>query len=404
MPSETAQRTNRIPEKGLPQNTIIQELEAKLKRDLTYSSGKILCSMCTNPHSFAKQIYRKYLEKNLGDPSLFPASAELEQETISMLGSLLSNPQASGSIVSGGTEANIIALWAARNLAKKERGEVIVPVSAHYSFDKASNLLNLKLIKVKLNRRFQMDVKAAEKAITSKTVAIVGLAGSTGLGVVDPIRELSEIASAHNIYLHVDAAFGGFVLPFLKELGYKPLDFDFSLPGVCSITIDPHKMGLAPIPAGGILFRDAKMGEAVSMKVPYLSGEMKQSTLLGTRSGASAVAVWALLMHLGRAGYTAVVERCLGLTWKLAEAIQKIDGLDIVTEPTLNVVGVKSDTVDVSLVFQELRKRGWAVSLFLDYLRIVIMPHTKPSHIKRFLEDLQRILENLNRKVNYASP
>jgi len=394
MPSETAQRTNRIPEKGLPQNTIIQELEAKLKRDLTYSSGKILCSMCTNPHSFAKQIYRKYLEKNLGDPSLFPASAELEQETISMLGSLLSNPQASGSIVSGGTEANIIALWAARNLAKKERGEVIVPVSAHYSFDKASDLLNLKLIKVKLNRRFQMDVKAAEKAITSKTVAIVGLAGSTGLGVVDPIRELSEIASAHNIYLHVDAAFGGFVLPFLKELGYKPLDFDFRLAGVCSITIDPHKMGLAPIPAGGILFRDAKMGEAVSMKVPYLSGEMKQSTLLGTRLGASAVAVWALLMHLGRAGYAAVVERCLGLTWKLAEAIQKIDGLDIVTEPTLNVVGVKSDTVDVSLVFQELRKRGWAVSLFLDYLRIVIMPHTKPSHIKRFLEDLQRILEN----------
>ena len=395
MSSDTTHRTNRMPEKGLPQNMIIQELEVKLQRDFTYSSGKILCSMCTNPHSFAKQIYRRYLEKNLGDPSLFSASAELEQETISMLGSLLSNPKASGSIVSGGTEANIIALWAARNLAKKERGEVIVPVSAHYSFDKASDLLNLKLIKVKLNRRFQMDVKAAEKAITSRTVAIVGLAGSTGLGVVDPIRELSEIASAHNIYLHVDAAFGGFVLPFLKELGYKPLDFDFSLPGVCSITIDPHKMGLAPIPAGGILFRDASMSEAIRMEVPYLSGEMNQSTLLGTRSGASAVAVWALLMHLGRAGYAAVVERCLRLTWRLVEEIQRIDGLGIVTEPTLNVVGVKTDTVDVSLVFQELRKRGWAVSLFHDYLRIIIMPHTKPSHIKSFLEDLQKILENL---------
>ena len=396
MPSDTAYKTNSMPEQGSPQNAIIQELEAKLQRDLTYSSGKILCSMCTDPHSFAKQIYRKYLEKNLGDPSLFPASAELEQETVRMLGSLLSNPQASGGIVSGGTEANIIALWAARNLAKKMRGEVVVPVSAHYSFDKACDLLNLKLIKVKLNRRFQMDVKAAEKAITSETVAIVGLAGSTGLGVVDPIRELSEIASAHNIYLHVDAAFGGFVLPFLKQLGYEPLDFDFRLPSVCSITIDPHKMGLAPIPAGGILFREEKISEAVSMKVPYLSGgEMKQSTLLGTRSGASAVAVWALLKHLGRAGYAAVVERCLGLTWKLVEGIQRIDGLDIVTEPTMNVVGVKSDTVDVSLVFQELRKRGWAISFFLDYLRIVIMPHTKPSHIKRLLEDLQRILENL---------
>ena len=398
MPSETAHTTSRMPKQGLPQNTIIQELEAKLQRDFTYSSGKILCSMCTDPHSFAKQIYRKYLEKNLGDPSLFPASAELEHETVRMLGALLSNPQASGGIVSGGTEANIIALWAARNLDKKMCGEVIVPVSAHYSFDKACDLLNLKLIKVKLNRCFQMDVKAAEKAITSETVAIVGVAGSTGLGVVDPIRELSEIASAHNIYLHVDAAFGGFVLPFLRELGYEPLDFDFRLPGVCSITIDPHKMGLAPIPDGGILFRDEKMSEAVSMKVPYLSGgEMNQSTLLGTRSGASAVAVWALLMHLGRVGYAAVVERCLGLTWKLVEGIQRIDGVDVVVEPTMNVVGVKTGTVDVGLVFQELRKRGWAISLFVDYLRIVVMPHTKSSHVKRFLEDLQIILDNLRK-------
>ena len=389
-------RTSEMPEKGLPQIMIRKMLEAKLQRDLNYSSGKILCSMCTSPHSFAKQIYRKYLEKNLGDPSLFPASAELEQEAIHMLGSLLSNSKASGSIVSGGTEANIIALWTVRNLAKKDCGEVIVPVSAHYSFDKAADLLNLKLIKVKLNHRFQMDVKAAEKAITPRIVAIVGVAGTTGLGVVDSIPELSEVALAHNIHLHVDAAFGGFVLPFLKELGYKALDFDFRLPGVCSITIDPHKMGLAPIPAGGILFRNAAMTEVISTRVPYLAGgETEQSTILGTRSGASAVAVWALLKHLGRAGYRAVVERCLRLTWKLVKGIRLIDGLDLVTEPTLNVVGIKSDTIDVRLIFQELRKLGWAVSLFPSFIRIVIMPHTKPSHIRNLLEDLKRILEEL---------
>jgi tyrosine decarboxylase/aspartate 1-decarboxylase len=396
MAPATPKKTKKMPEKELSKSTVIKELETKLQRDFSYDSGKILCSMCTNPHSFAKQIYRKYLEKNLGDPSLFPASRELEQETVAMLGSLLSNPHASGSIVSGGTEANIIALWTARNLAKKKRGEVIVPVSAHHSFDKASNLLNLKLIKVKLNNRFQMDVKATEKAITSKTVAIVGVAGSTGLGVVDPIGELSDVASANNLYLHVDAAFGGFVLPFLKELGYKVLDFDFSLSSVCSITVDPHKMGLAPIPAGGILFRDKSISEAISMKVPYLYRETKESTLLGTRSGASAVAVWALMMYLGKAGYSATVKRCLGLTWKLVNGIQLIDGLDVVTEPTMNVVGIKSDTTDVHLISNELRKLGWAVSLFPEYLRVIVMPHTKTSHIKRFLDDLQTILENLN--------
>jgi tyrosine decarboxylase/aspartate 1-decarboxylase len=386
-------KTNEMSEKGLPQNKIREILETKLESDFTYSSGKILCSMCTSPHIFAKQIYRKYLEKNLGDPSLFPASAEVEHEAVQMLGSLLSNPTASGSIVSGGTEANIMALWSARNLAKKKCGEVIVPVSAHYSFDKASDLLNLNLVKVKLNERFQMDVKAAKKAISPRTVAIVGVAGSTGLGTVDLIPELSEIASANNIYLHVDAAFGGFVLPFLQELGYQALDFDFRLPGVCSITIDPHKMGLAPIPAGGILFRDEVMTEAVSTRIPYLTGEEKgQPTLLGTRSGASALAVWAVLKNLGREGYRAVVERCLQLTWNLVRGIQQIGGLDVVAEPTLNVVGIKSDTTDIRLIFQKLRKRGWAVTLFPNFTRIVVMPHTKSNHIRNLLSDLKGIV------------
>lgn len=388
---------NEMPENGLPKSVILKELETKLQRDLTYSSGKILGSMCTEPHSLAKQVYLQYFEKNLGDPGLFPAAAELEQEAVRMLGLLLSNPKACGRIVSGGTEANIIALWTARNLAQKERGEVIVPVSAHCSFDKACDLLNLKLIKVKLNRRFQMDVKAAEEAITPKTVAIAGVAGTTGLGMVDPIHELSEIALAHNIYLHVDAAFGGFVLPFLEELGLDAPEFDFRLPGVCSITIDSHKMGLAAIPAGGILFKDVSMTEAISVIVPYLAGGVtEQSTVMGTRPGASSIAVWALLMHLGREGYKAVVERCLNLTWKLVEGIKQIDGVDILTQPTMNVVGIKSYNIDVRLIVKELRKRGWAVALFPGYIRIVVMPHVKSSHIESFLEDLGRIMKELN--------
>jgi tyrosine decarboxylase/aspartate 1-decarboxylase len=219
-------------EKKLSRSAILKELEERLQNELTYISGKILGSMCTKPHSLAKQVYIRYLEKNLGDPGLFPETSKIEQEAIQMMGSLLSNPKAHGYIVSGGTEANILALWVARNLARGERREVIVPTSAHISFDKAADLLDLKLIKVRLNKQFQMDVNAVKNSITSKTLAIVGIAGTTGLGVVDPIPELSEIAETHNIYFHVDAAFGGFVLPFLRKMGYEVPDFDFKLPGV----------------------------------------------------------------------------------------------------------------------------------------------------------------------------
>ena len=383
-------------EKGLPKSLVLQQLRSKLKEDFTYDSGKILGSMCTKPHTFAKQIYTKCLEKNLGDPGLFPATAELEKEAIQLLGSMLSNPNACGHFVSGGTEANIIALWAARNLSKEKRNEVIVPASAHYSFDKAADLLRLKLIKVKLSERFQVDTAAVKGAITSKTLAIVGIAGTTELGIVDPISELSEIALEHRLYLHVDAAFGGFVLPFFKELGYANIDFDFKLPSVCSITVDPHKMGLAPIPAGGILFRNEAVLKSVTVEVPYLAGgNAEQSTIVGTRSGASAVAVWALSMHLGREGYKTVVKRCMSLTWKLAEGIEKMEKVSLVTKPVMNIVGIKSDDMDIGLVAQKLREKGWAVSLFPNHIRIAVMPHIKLVHVQSFLEDLKRIVKEI---------
>jgi len=381
---------------GLPQSSVLKELESRLGRDFTYSSGRIIGSMCTCPHPLARKVYTRFLDRNLGDSGLSPALVKLEKETIQMLGTLLSNQKASGHIVTGGTEANTLALWAAKKLSKKNHCEVIVPASAHYSFDKAADLLGLKMVKVGLNSSFQVDVEAVEKAVNSNTIAIVGVAGTTGLGVVDPISELSEIAVKKGLYLHVDAAFGGFVLPFLKELGFDVPDFDFLLAGVCSITIDPHKMGLASIPAGGILFRDESLRKAVAWNVSYLAGgESEQATFVGTRSGASVIAVWALLKHLGKESYKRIVRSCMHLTQKLAREIQKINGLDIMTEPTMNIVGIKSRVFDIRRIAKELRLRKWAVSLFPNHIRIVVMPHVQKQHIEEFLEDLKDIVNKL---------
>ncbi len=381
---------------GLPQTSVLKELESRLSRDFTYSSGRIIGSMCTCPHPLARKVYTHFIDRNLGDSGLSPALVKLEKETIQMLGLLLSNPKASGHIVTGGTEANTLALWAAKKLSKKKHCEVIVPASAHYSFNKAADLLSLKIVKVGLNSRFQVDVEAVEKAVNSNTIAIVGVAGTTGLGVVDPISELSEIAVKKHLYLHVDAAFGGFVLPFLNELGSSVPAFDFSLPGVCSITVDPHKMGLAPIPAGGILFRNESLRKAVAWNVSYLAGgETEQATFVGTRSGASVIAVWALLKHLGAEGYKRIVRSCMRLTWKLAREIQKINGLDVMTEPSMNIVGIKSEVFDIRRIARELRLGKWAVSLFPNHIRMVVMPHVQKQHIEEFLEDLKDIVNKL---------
>ncbi|UCD96580.1 MAG: tyrosine decarboxylase MfnA [Candidatus Bathyarchaeota archaeon] len=381
-------------ENGLPSQEILRQLQDLLKEETGFNSGRIMGSMCTSPHLFAQRVYRKYVDKNLGDPGLFPATAQLETEVVRSLGSLLSNPSAVGNIVTGGTEANLLALWACvRSHSDRRESEVLVPSSVHCSFEKIADLLGLRLVKVKLNEHFQVDVAEVRRKITSRTLALIGIAGTTGLGVLDPIYELSQLAQQNNLYLHVDAAFGGFVLPFLN--GTPP--FDFRLPGVSSITIDPHKMGLAPIPAGGILFRDRKLHRKLTWTVPYLSGgETSQTTFVGSRSGASVIAVWAMLKHFGKAGYRKIVGRCMKLTMELAREIDEIPELAVVVRPTINVIGVKSNGPDLVKIVQSLREMQWAVALFPRYMRIVIMPHVHKEHLNQFVQDLRQVVVDVN--------
>jgi len=239
-------------EEGLEKREILNLLEKKLEKDFSYDSGSILGSMCTEPLDLAKEIYIKYISKNLGDPGLFLGTAALEEELIFEIGALYGNKNIIGTFTTGGSEANLIAMRIARNLRSDIRNpEVVIPASAHISFDKAADLLNLKLRKVKLKDNFQVDLNHYESLINKNTCAVVGVAGTTSLGLIDPIEEIGKLVEGKNIFFHIDAAFGGFVLPFLKRLGYQIPRWDFSVKSVDSITADPHKMGLGIIPSGG---------------------------------------------------------------------------------------------------------------------------------------------------------
>ncbi len=379
-------------ERGLSGLSLKKKLSRALAADHSFRSGRIIGSMCTAPHPFAVRVFSKYIEKNLGDPGLFPGTVALEAEAIRSLGGLLSLPDAHGYIVTGGTEANILALWAARERANGRGREVLVSEAAHFSVDKAARMLGLELVKVPLKSDRSLDPAEVEKRLTPRTIALLGIAGTTDLGLIDPIEELSRLAVERNLYLHVDAALGGFVIPFARELGRVRSAFDFSLPGVQSITIDPHKMGMSVIPAGGILFRGGELAELVRIRVPYLSGgESALPTIVGTRSGASVLAVWALLERLGRRGYRAIVERAYALTDYLAAEVKKIPGLELAAEPVINVVGIAA-AMPCERLAALLREKGWAVSLFPDHLRVVLMPHLRLRHVKKLVADLRAIV------------
>lgn len=380
-----------FPDRGRDSEEVRQLLECRLESDLTFDAGHILGSMCSSPDSFAADIFSDQLEKNLGDPGLHPGLAELEAETIRLIGHLLHNQEAVGAIVSGGTEANLLAMWTAKNRAPSGCREVVLPETAHFSFDKAAGLMDLTLIKIPVDDHNRVRTDEYRRAVGPRTMALVGIAGTTGLGAVDPLQEISDIAVEKKLYLHVDAAFGGFVLPFLEDAGFHAAGpFDFALPGVDSMTIDPHKMGRAPIPAGCILYRDDHIAGHSQTIVSYLAGgHTRQRTIVGTRSGAAAAAVWALIEHHGRSGYAGIVKGCMENTYWLKDRLEAMDGVEPVIEPVINVLGIRPTRLPLEELVHRLRGRGYALSLFPGFLRITLMPHLTREHLTRFLDVLQ---------------
>ncbi len=377
--------------KGLSEKETISKLKKLSKLDFNYEDGKILCSMCTKPHPLAVKAHKLFLNSNLGDPGLFKGSIQLEKEAVKKLSVLLNNESSCGFIVSGGTEANLLALLAARNMANVKEPEVVLPRSAHFSFRKICDMLRIKPVYADLDDSFRVDPFSVEKCISAATVAIVGSAGTPELGVVDPIEKLSEIALNHKLFLHVDAAFGGLVIPFLSNVESR---FDFSLEGVRSITVDPHKMGLATIPAGGILFRENKTLEFLKTETPYLT-EDNQYTFVGTRTGASVAASWAVFNFLGQEGFKRIVDKCMKTTNYLAMELEDL-GFKLVMKPALNIVAFRGE--NTKLLAEKLRSKGWLISYipWLDCIRIVVMPHVRKKNATAFLKDLSELRKSFN--------
>ena len=386
-------------QKGIKKQEISERLLEFKREDMTYKSGRILGSMCTCPHEVGVEAYYMFLESNLGDSGLFKGTRQMEKEVIGMLGELLGKKDVCGHVITGGTEANIMAMRAARNSSNVKNPEIIIPKSAHFSFKKAADMLRLKIMEAELDENYCIDIDSVKDLISPNTVAIVGIAGTTELGVIDPIEDLSNICLEKNIYLHVDAAFGGFSIPFLTEIGYNFPKFDFSLPGVSSITIDPHKMGLAPIPTGCILFRDRTYLQSISTETPYLT-EKEQSTIVGTRTGASSAAAWALMKYFGKDGYAEVAEKCMEVTRILADGIEK-SGFKLIRKPQLNLVSFISDKIETDEIYNELEEKGWvaSVSAYPKAIRIVVMPHIKEEHVQEFLKDISEIYTKYTAKT-----
>ncbi|GAA1420976.1 tyrosine decarboxylase MfnA [Streptomyces thermospinosisporus] len=382
---------------GASASDVRRRIEAELADDVPWN--RVLNSICTEPHPLAVEMASRAAHTNLGDVRIFRGTKRIEREVVRLLLGLLGNPGGSGSLVSGGTEANLVAMLVARETARArgrltERPEVVVSSTVHFSFTKVFRLLGLTPVVVPVDDDLRLPAKETARRIGEHTVAVVATAGSSEFGVVDAVDEIGPAVAGRGVHLHVDAATGGFIIPFARELGYGLPQFDFTVEGVDSITIDPHKYGLANVPAGAVLFRGSEDAGRFSVD-SFFAGTPVHHTLLGTRPGAAAVSVYAVLEHLGRDGFRDLTRTNFEVTRYLVDSLRAA-GYELFAEPQLNIVVVKlPHAVRIS---QLLESRGWIVSTskrFGETLRLVVTRHVTREMVDEFLPVLQQACKDV---------
>jgi tyrosine decarboxylase/aspartate 1-decarboxylase len=340
--------------------------------------SRVLSSMCTEPHPSAREAAERFLATNPGDPGTYETVAKLEREAVDMLGEVAGLPDAAGYISSGGTEANIQAVRIARNRAETRNPNFVAPASAHFSFRKAADILGVELRTAPLED-YRANLDGVAELIDDDTVLVVGVAGTTEYGRVDPIPALADMANDVDALCHVDAAWGGFVLPFTAHA------WNFDDADIDTMTIDPHKMGQAAVPAGGLLARGPELLDELAIDTPYLEST-SQVTLTGTRSGAGVASAVAAMEELWPEGYEAQYRRSqTNADWLAAEVRSR--GFDVVS-PVLPIVAMDFSRDRIA----ELRDHGWRISPTENgEARVVCMPHVTRPMLQEFLDDLDQL-------------
>eukprot|EP00499_Haloplacidia_sp_CaronLabIsolate_P012479 CAMPEP_0196779332 /NCGR_PEP_ID=MMETSP1104-20130614/6326_1 /TAXON_ID=33652 /ORGANISM="Cafeteria sp., Strain Caron Lab Isolate" /LENGTH=571 /DNA_ID=CAMNT_0042149511 /DNA_START=82 /DNA_END=1797 /DNA_ORIENTATION=+ len=404
-------RIQRLPEEGMAD----EELEAMMttmsrREEPKWRSGRVSGGVYHGEDDHVRMLNKAaelFAVSNPLHPDVWPSVMKFEAEVVAMTASMLNggDDRVCGLLTSGGTESIFLSCKAHRKQAREERGitepEIIVPRTAHAAFDKACDVLSIRLIKVDVDPRTCMvDVAAVRRRITKDTIMIVGSAPQFPHGIIDPIRQLSDIARSNGVGLHVDCCLGGFVLPFARELGYDIPEFDFGLPGVTAISVDTHKYGYAAKGTSVVLFRDkALRHHSYFTYANWPGGLYVTAGMGGSRPGALSAACWASMVRLGRKGYLDATRQIMETTQEVRRGVEAIPGLRVMGDPKAMIVSFTSDRASPYHISDRMAKRGWSLNALQmpPCIHICItVRHFGRAH--EFLDELRAVVEELEKE------
>ncbi len=360
-----------MPETGRGWNELAAALKDHRSGDADWKSGRTALFVF-NAGEEVKRVgesaYLSYMAENALGLRAFPSLSAMEEDVIVIAHELTHAPAgAAGAFTTGGTDSITMAIkacrdWAAARGVDTVGAEIIAPETAHPAFNKAAHLMNLTVVRVPVRPDFTADPEAMAAAITDRTIMMMASAPCFPYGLIDPIPEVAAIASAHGLWMHVDACVGGYFLPFAEQLGVQVPEWDFRVPGVCSISADLHKYGYAPKGASTVLYRSGELyqHQPFSFDV-WPSGNMTTPTLHGTRPGGAIAGAWAVLQHLGHAGFRETTRKVLTAREAIETGARKL-GFEPVGSPKLGLTALAHPNKDVMEIADAMFAKGWVSS------------------------------------------
>ncbi|NEO81412.1 aminotransferase class I/II-fold pyridoxal phosphate-dependent enzyme [Moorena sp. SIO4G3] len=409
---------------------VLLEVAERMKDNYPYPHPLYAGQMLKPPHPIARLAYTLALWINPNNHALDagPASSMMEKEAVGEIANMFGWQTYLSHLCSGGTMANLEALWVAGNLQKNRT--IVASQQAHYTHQRICGVLRLPFQEVPCDHRARMDVDALKAILEKGEVGtVVATIGTTATGSVDPLPEILELQTQYNFRVHADAAYGGY-FTLAENLDAETRSVFDCLQQVDSIALDPHKHGLQPYGCGCILFHDPSIGTLYKHDSPYTyfsSSELHlgEISLECSRPGASAVALWATqrLLPLTPGGeFAADLSRSRQAALMLYEKVQQASQYRVTFAPQLDILvwspsaesaskisqlsqAIFKEAADLDLHLaladlpKELLEEVWQdVDWDQDHVTCLRSCLMKPEHAD-WIEEIWQILEQATRKV-----